>query len=109
MVLHAINRLNPENRRRATVQTTKGPKVGWEYVSPVTESDHLKPQQLEMQERTSNAAMEASIRLALNDTSRSSPVFAAAALTWAQDVATKAAGDETKQWMRDEAIVTAAV
>lgn len=109
MVLHALNRINPDNWRETTVQTAKGPKEVWEYHPPAAESDHLKPQQDEMQERHTNAGMEASLRVALNDPSRSSAAFAASALTWAQEVANKPAGDETKQWMRDEAVVTAAV
>lgn len=109
MVLHALNRINPDNWRETTVQTAKGPKEVWEYHPPAAESDHLKPQQDEMQERNTNAGMEASIRIALNDPSRSSSAFAASALTWAQEVSNKPAGDETKQWMRDEAVVAAAV
>lgn len=109
MVLHALNRINPDNWREVTVQTANGPKEVLEYLPPTAESDHLKPQQDEMQERNTNAGMEASVRIALNDASRSSPAFAADALRWAQDVADKPAGDETNQRMRDEAVVTAAV
>ena len=109
MVLHALNRCNPDNWRTATVQTAHGSKEVWEYLSPAAETEHLKPQQDERQERNANANMEASIRTALNDPSRSSPDFAAAALKWAQDVANKLAGNETQQKMREEAIVTAAV
>ncbi len=109
MVLHALNRSNPKNWRETTVQTPRGSKEVWEYIPPAAETEHLKPQQDERQERTANANMEASIRIALNDPSRSSPDFAAAALKWAEDVANKPAGDTTQQWMRKEAIVTAAL
>lgn len=109
MVLHALNRCNPDNWRTATVQTAQGSKEVWEYLSPAAETEHLKPQQDERQERNANANMEASIRTALNDPSGSSPDFAAAALKWAQDVANKLAGNETQQKMREEAIVTAAL
>ena len=109
MVLHALNRIDPNNRRGATVQTQEGPHDVWEYVSPAAERDHLKPLQDEFQERNANARMEASIRIALNSPERPSPEFAATAVKWAQDVANKPAGNETEQWMRDEAIVTAAM
>ena len=109
MVIHALNRCNPDNWRMATVQTAQGSKEVWEYIPPAAETQHLKPQQDERRERNDNANMEASIRIALNDPSRSSPDFAAAALKWAEDPANKPAGDETQQWMREESIVTAAL
>ena len=109
MVLHALNRINPNNWREATVQTADGPVEVLEYVPPAAERDHLKPLQDEMQERTADAEMEASIRIALNNAGRSSPAFAAASVKWAQEVANKPAGNETQQWMREEAIVSAAL
>jgi hypothetical protein len=109
MVLHALNRIDPKNWREATVQTANGPEEVLEYIPPAAERDHLMPLQDEVQERNANARMEASIRIALNDAKRSSPAFAAAAVKWAQGAVTKPAGDETAQWMRDEAIFTAAM
>src|SRR5947209_18691458 len=109
MVLHALNRVDPNNWRKTTVQTADGLREGWEYIPPEAERDHLKPLQDEMQERNANAQMESSIRIVLNNSGRSSAVFAAAAVKWAQEVANKPAGNETEQWMREEAIVSAAV
>jgi hypothetical protein len=109
MVLHALNRVDPKNWREITVETPKGPQKVLEYVPPAAENDHLKPLQDEAAERSADAQMQASIRVALNDASRSSPEFAAAAVKWAQTVAGKPAEDETAQWMRDEAVVTAAM
>jgi hypothetical protein len=109
MVLHALNRIDPKNWRKAAVETPDGAQEQWEYISPQTERDHLKPLQDEAQRRQANARMERAIRIALNDPRRSSPAFAAAAVKWAQDVASKPAGNETEQWMRAEAIVTAAM
>jgi hypothetical protein len=109
MVLHAMNRINPANWRKADRQTPDGAEEGWEYVSPTAERDHLKPLQDEGQERRATARMEQAIRTALTNVRRSSPAFAAAAVSWAQAAANKPAGNETEQWMRAEAIVTAAM
>ena len=109
MVLHALNLIDPNNWREATVQTASGPQEVLEYIPPAAERDHLKPLQDEAQERNANFQMETSIRIALNDAKRSSPTFAAATVKWARGAANKPAGDETAQWMRDEAIVTAAM
>ena len=109
MVLHALNRIDPNHWRKVIVQTADGPEEGWEYIPPAAERDHLKPLQDEMQERNANARMERFIRIALNDAGRSSKVFAGSAVKWAQEVANKPAGDETEQWIREEAIVSAAM
>jgi hypothetical protein len=109
MVLHALNRIDPSNWRETTVQTADGPRDVWEYLPPAAERDHLQPLQDEMQERNENTRMEFSIRIAMNDATRSSPEFAAAAVKWAQAVANKPAGNETEQWMRAEAIVSTAM
>jgi hypothetical protein len=108
MVVHALNRIEPKNRRKVTVETENGPAEDWEYISPQAESDHLKPLQDESRERQANRRMQAAIRIALNNPARSSQAFAAAAVRWAQEVANKPSEDETDQWMREEAIVTAA-
>jgi hypothetical protein len=109
MVLHALNRVDPKNWRETTVQTANGPQEVLEYIAPVAESNHLKPLQDEAEERNANTRMQTSIRIALNDARRSSPAFAAAAVKWAQNVTVTPAEDETAQWMRDEAVVTAAM
>ncbi len=107
MVLHALNRIDPSNWRERTVQTAGGQKDIWEYVPPMAESEHLKPLQAEAGERNSDAGMQASIRTVLNDASKSSEAFAAAAVKWAHEAVGKPATNETDQWMREEAIVTA--
>jgi hypothetical protein len=53
--------------------------------------------------------MEFSIRAALNSARGSSTAFAAAAVKWAQEMASKPTKNETEQLMREEAIVSAAV
>ncbi len=109
MARHALNRIDPNNWRKATVQTAEGPKEGWEYVSPPAERDHLKPLQDELREPIANLTMDFSIRAALNSAKGSSTAFAAAAVKWAQEVASKPTKNETEQLMREEVIVSAAV
>ena len=109
MARHALNRIDPKNWRRATVQIAESPREGWEYVSPPAERDHLKPLQDELREPIANLSMEFSIRAALNSARGSSTVFAAAAVKWAQEMASKPTKNETEQLMREEAIVSAAV
>jgi hypothetical protein len=84
MVLHALNLIDPKNWREKIVQTKDGPTEVREYVPPDAETQHLQPLQDKLRERQANDGMEASIRLALNHASRSSPAFAAAAIEWAK-------------------------
>lgn len=109
MVVHALNVVDPKNWRKIIVETEKGPSEVLKYVSPATESEHLKPLQDASRERLSDANMQAWIRIALDNPARSSPAFATAAIKWAQEMAQKPSSDETDQWMREEAIVTAAM
>ncbi|HEV2491946.1 MAG TPA: ATP-binding protein [Terriglobia bacterium] len=108
MVVHALNQINPDNWRKTTVQGADGPIERWEYVSPTAESEHLKPLQDASRERHANANMQQAIRIALNNPARSSQAFAAAAVKWAREVKDKPCENETEQWMREEAVVTAA-
>ncbi|MGH9680005.1 MAG: ATP-binding protein, partial [Candidatus Acidiferrales bacterium] len=82
----------------------------WEYVPPATETQHLQPLQDASRHRQTNAAMQARITLALNNPAQSSPAFAVAALTWAKSAAAEPNdGDTDQNWMREEAIVSAAM
>src|SRR5581483_7377130 len=114
----ALNLIDPKNWRERTVQTKDGPTEVQEYVPPDAETQHLQPLQDELRERQANDAMDASIRIALNDSNRSSPVFAAAAIGWAQKQPTspkkdqvegEGGGDDHRRSMREETIVTAAM
>jgi hypothetical protein len=109
MAVHAQNRIEPGNWRKVTIETANGPAETWEYIPPQAENDHLKPIQDEGRERQLNGRMRMAIGNALHDPARSSAGFAAAAVKWAQEVVGKPCADETEQWMREEAIVTAAV
>ena len=109
MAVHALNRIDPENWRKVTVETANGSAEDWEYVSPQAENGHLKPLQDESREHQLNGRMRMAIVNALNNPARSSPAFVAAAVKWAQEVADKPCADESEQRLREEAIVIAAV
>ena len=110
MVVHALNLIDPNNWQKKSLQTDEGSTEGWEYVPPATESQHLRPLQDAARHRQTNAAMQARITPALNNPAQSSPAFAIAALTWAKSVASGPNdGDPDENWMREEAIVAAAM
>ena len=103
MTVHALNLLDPQNWQKKTVQTKEGPVEGWEYVSPASESEHFQSLQDEkFRERQARETTQIQIRAALNDPSRSSPVFAAFAVEWAQSTAAKPDGkNEDRDGMSD--------
>ena len=107
MVVHALNLIDPQNWQKKIMQGEDGQMEGWEYTSPATESEHLKPLQDASRERQTNFSMQMQIRTALNNPGQP-PEFVAAAIDWAQRVAQKPSDGETEQRMREEAIVTAA-
>ena len=118
MAVHALNLIDPKNWRKKIVQTEDGATEGWEYVPPETESRHLQPLQEAARERQTDNAMEAGIRIALNNPERSSAAFAAAAIEWARKQPTTVnkgdAGDDDEERdhrrsMRNETLVSAAM
>jgi hypothetical protein len=118
MAVHALNLINPKNWRTGIVQTQDGATEACEYVPPETESRHLQPLQEAARERQADNAMEAGIRIALNNRERSSAAFAAAAIEWARKqpatVNKRDTGDDYEERdhqrsMRNETLVTAAM
>jgi len=118
MVVHALNLIDPKNWRDTTIQTKDGPTEVREYVPPAEETQHLQPLQDELRERQANHAMDASIRIALNNADRSSPAFAAMAIEWAQKQPITPENDSTdgddyekehRRLMHEETIATAAM
>jgi hypothetical protein len=109
MVVHALNQINPANWQMTLVQGNDGPMERWEYVPPAEESEHLKPLQDASCERLANAKTLQAIMIAVGDPARSSQTFAGAAVKWAQKIKDKPTENQTEQWMREDAIVTAAV
>ena len=110
MVVHALNLIDRKNWKKKSLQTKEGFTDGWEYVSPETETQHLQPLQDASRDQQVNTAMQARITLALNNPAQSSPAFEVAALIWAKSVATAPNdGDTDQDWIREEAIVAAAM
>ena len=81
-----------------------------EYVSPDAESRHLAPLQDAVRDKHADTNMQLALGTALENPSRSSPKFAAAAVEWAQSkTATPRNDDADEDRMRKEAVVTAAM
>ncbi len=114
MTAHALNRIDPNNWREVSVPLTDGTTgQGYEYVSPEVEKQHLSSLQSASQNGFDDFNMQMAVMQALDDPSRSSPQFAAAAVEWAQRVATIPKSqdhdeEEDEAWMREHAIVSAA-
>jgi hypothetical protein len=112
MAVHALNQIDPNNWQKRSAQTPDGTAEFWEYVPPEAEARHLQPLQDAARQRQADAAMEANIRVALNDTNRSSRSFASAAIEWAQkrpiDIGATEQND-SQHSIRRETIVTAAM
>jgi len=111
MAVHALNQVDPNNWHEVTITLGDGTQqTVLEYVSPETESRHLAPLQEASRDRFSDANMQATISLALEDPSRSSPELAAAAVEWAHRAMAGAKGESADEdWMREQAIISAAM
>ncbi|MDZ4853811.1 MAG: hypothetical protein SGJ26_02950 [Nitrospirota bacterium] len=113
MAVHALNRLDPNNWREASVSMPDGTQcTGYQYVSPEAEAQHLAALEQATQGWHSDTNMQAALSLALEDPSRSSPELVTAAVEWAQRpvVISETEGrDEDEDWMRDQALVNAAM
>ena len=85
LVTHALNVADPNNWREVSMRQEDGRQnVAREYVPPEAERAHLAPLQEAARDSLVDANMSASLHLALDDPSRSSPQLASAAVTWAQ-------------------------
>lgn len=117
MAAHALNRVDPNNWREVSVQLTDGTQTtAHEYVPPESERKHVEALQDGQKDRLDDVNMQAGVMLALDDPSRSSPQFAAAAVEWAQRVTaiskTEDAGegeDQGEDFLQDHALVSAAM
>lgn len=109
MALHALNLVEPANWREVSRTLPDGTQeTGYQYAAPQPESRHLGVLQAQAQGKTAETTMQLALGAALDDPSRSSPAFAAAAVKWAQAVpAPSVAGDEA--WRREQAIAAAAM
>jgi hypothetical protein len=116
MATHAINRLEPANWHEVSLQLADGTqRAAHQYVSPAAERKHLEARDDGTKERWEDVNMQAGVMLALEDPSRSSVQFAAAAVEWAQRVSAAPKShdrdedeDTDEDWMREQAVVSAA-
>lgn len=118
MAAHALNSVDPHNWREVSITQADGTQVtGHEYVPPEAEQRHLAALQASTQNRVEDFSMQAAVMLALEDTSRSSPQFATAAVEWAQRVTAAPKNEDADEekdedaeedWMREHAVVSAA-
>lgn len=108
MVLHAQNLLDPANWKEVRVTLRDGSsETARQYVSPEAESKHLAALQAESAEKHAETNMQLTLSSAVDDPSRSSQEFAAAAVKWAQSPPSQK-GDEDEARMRDQAVAAAA-
>lgn len=109
MVVSALNLLDLANWKDATVTLRDGSTSSVsQYVSPEAERKHLEALQAESAPKNVDTNMQLALNTALDDPSRSSPEFAAAAVKWAQSTSdSQGSLDEVR--MRDQAIVGAAM
>ncbi len=111
MVVHALNFIDPANWQEVPVTLCDGTRTtAREYVSPETESRHFAALQEAAKPGISDFNMQTRLSLALEDPSRSSLEFAAAAVEWARDLtAAPTNEDSDKERIPKEAVVTAAM
>ncbi len=111
MVIHALNLADPDNWREVSIVQDDGKQMtAHEYVPPESEHSHLAALQEAAQKPQATATMQAKLNLALEDPTHSSAELAAAAVEWARGAAgTPEHESPDEDWIRDEAIVTAAM
>ncbi len=111
MVVHALNLVDPANWQEVVVTLQDGTQTTARgYVPPEAETKHFAALQEAAQPGYADANMQASLGLAMEDPSRSLPKLAAAAVEWARNsTATARDEDADKDWMREQAVVTAAM
>jgi len=111
MAVHALNLMDPKNWREVPVVLSDGTQgKGHEYASPEEESHHLASLQDGSMDWHLDTNMQAAILAAVQDPSRSSLEFAAAAVEWAQRAMTVPKGESADDdWMREQSIISAAM
>jgi hypothetical protein len=109
MVVYALNLLDPANWQDATITLRDGSTSSVrQYVSPEAERKHMEALQAESAPKNVDTNMQLALNTTLDDPSRSSPEFAAAAVKWAQSTA-NSQGSLDEARMRDQAIVATAM
>ena len=86
MAQHELNLIDPANWQEREVERDDGTVVvGWEYVSPQGEAEHLDALNVGVAVTVSSANIRAALLLAIDNPSRSSPEIAAQGVAWAQE------------------------
>ncbi len=111
MVLHALNRVDPENYVKEERVMPDGTKAeGWRYISPPEEAKHLAFLQDASLGVISDVNTPIVIGNAVDDPSRSSAQFAVEVVKWAQGSdATRKTDDPDGEWIREEAVISSAM
>jgi hypothetical protein len=111
MVVHALNLVDPKNWHEVPADLPDGTQgTVLKYVPPEAENKHLARLQEASRDEFASTKMQAALDLALEDSPRSSPEFAAAAVEWARNpmAAEKNEGSDD-DWMREHAVISAAM
>lgn len=111
MAVHALNLIDPANYREVSIPTKDGSQTeGFEYVPPEAERQHLSMLQEAAERGGRDTDMQLQLSMVVDDPSRSSAEFAAAAIDWATKAADQVSDEESDDnSMREQAIVTAAM
>lgn len=116
MVLHALNLADPANWQEFDAVRKDGSTVrARRYIEPAKEEAHLKALRDAAAEESLDFAMQNSIALAIDNSSRFSPTQLQAAVVWASHpapeptVPTDDDSDDVSQRMRREAVLIAAM
>ena len=111
MVQYALNRLNPHNWKLSQVQLADGSVTEkLLYLSPADELEHHSRLEQESRQRMFDAQMRVILIKLLDLPGRATPEFLVPAVEWAQRKAEeKASCDEDEDWLKQDAIYTAAL
>lgn len=110
MAAHALNRLDAKNWKQTAHQQPDGTlSTILEYVPPPDEQRHLDALVADVGERLSTGNLQMALGAALEDGKRASPKLATAGVAWAKGALAKPEGDPDDDWMREQAIVAAAM
>jgi hypothetical protein len=111
MVIHALNRLEPDNWKLADFRLTDGSAVSQvAYFSPPEEAAHHARLEQESRQRRTDAEMTRILSRLLDLPERATPEFVIHAVEWAQHkAAEQATGDRDADWIKQEAINMAAL
>lgn len=111
MAEYALNLLDPQNWQRQVVRRPDGTEIsGYQYVSPEAERLRLERRRDAANENTRDLNMQLFLGQALDKPANLAQEAIVAAAEWAQQAhRVSAEGNADQAWMRDQAVVTAAM